>query len=165
MRGSYERRRAASPARALALAATLLALGCDALSEREPDETARVDEELAAVLPELVDAVQAKQPLFVMEHVSYSFRDERGLDYFDVRALVDDFAFRDEVVGARLESISITPAENGAQRVAARVAFALGTRLAPGAPLPSGAVVYRLDLLFAKQDGRWQAQSGSYARE
>ena len=117
------------------------------------------------LLPDLVDAIQAKQPVFVMDHVADSFKDDRGLDYFGVRSLVDTFAFHEEEVGARLESVAITPAENGEQRVAARVAFALGQRLAPGAPLPERAVTYAVDLVFARQGARWQAIRGSYRRE
>ena len=82
-----------------------------------------------------------------------------------MRALVEGFAFRDDEVGARLESVAITPGENGRQRVAARVSFALGQRLAEGTPLPPGAVTYSLDLVFARDGARWQAVGGSYRRE
>jgi len=164
MRGSYGRAAGASLARAAALAAALLALACEPAQEK-PAATPAVDETLDVLVPELVDAVQAKQPLFVMDHVAESFSAPRGLDYHGVRALVEGYAFRDEEVGARLESVAITPGENGAQHVAARVAFSLGTRLAPGGPLPPGAVVYALDLVFVRRDGRWLAQSATYRRE
>lgn len=163
MRGSYGRRAGASLARATALAAALLALACEPAQQAPP--AAAVDEKLDALVPELVDAVQAKQPLFVMDHVAESFSAPGGLDYHGVRALVEGYAFRDEEVGARLESVAITPDENGAQRVAARVAFSLGTRLAPGGPLPPGSVVYALDLVFVRKEGRWLAQSATYRRE
>jgi hypothetical protein len=158
MRGSYGRGAAAS------LALAFLLLACDGSGEpaaREP----RVDEDLARVVPDLVDAVQAKQLMAIMDHVDESFAEPGGLDYADVRAIVEANAFREEAVGARLESVSITPAEGGEQRVAARVAFARGTRLRPGEALPPGAVVYAFDLLFAKRDGRWRARTGSYRRE
>jgi hypothetical protein len=155
MRGSY--------GSVAALGAACLLLACDAGTARAPAPPP--EEDLASVVPDLVDAVQAKQPIFIMDHVATSFREERGLDYFDVRAIVEGFALRDEEVGARLESVAITPAEGESQRVAARVAFALGQRLAADGPLPPGAVIYALDLLFAKEDGRWRAQSGRYKRE
>jgi hypothetical protein len=142
-------------------------LGCDqierAVASGEP--AAEADERIEILVPGLVDAIQAKQPVFVMDHVSTAFKEERGLDYYGVRSLVESFAFRDEEVGARLESVAITPAENGQQRVAARVSFALGQRLAENTPLPPGAVTYSLDLLFARDGARWQAVGGSYRRE
>ncbi len=151
------------PAALLALA--LLLPGCDLPTEAEPPAAPVADENIDVLLPALIDAIQAKQPVFVMEHVSLAFVDERGLDYYGVRSLVESFAFRDDEVGARLESVAIAPAEDGRQRVAARVSFALGQRLAEGTPLPPGAVTYALDLLFARDGARWQAVSGSYRRE
>ncbi len=146
------------------------ALGCDQIERAvlpvEPAEpAAETEERIELLVPGLVDAIQAKQPMFVMDHVSPAFKEERGLDYWGVRSLVETYAFRDDEVGARLESVAITPAEDGRQRVAARVSFALGQRLAEGDPLPPGAVTYSLDLLFARDGARWQAVGGSYKRE
>jgi hypothetical protein len=145
------------------LALALFLLGCG-----ETDDGAKpgaAEEQIEVLLPGLIDAIQAKQPVFVMDHVSLEFKDERGLDYYGIRSLVETWAFRDDEVGARLESVAITPAENGRQRVAARVAFAVGQRLAQGAPLPTDAVTYSFDLVFAREGTRWQAVSGSYRRE
>ena len=151
MRGSYggDVSASSSPIARFALALLLLgAAGCDQIeravapAESEPATYERID----VLLPDLIDAIQAKQPVFVMDHVSTEFKDERGLDYYGVRSLVESFAFRDDEVGARLESVAITPAEDGRQRVAARVSFALGQRLSEGAPLPPGAVTDALDL-------------------
>ena len=160
----------ASPSPIAALAIALFLLGCGSADEGEPAPAAAAEERIAeerieVLVPGLIDAIQAKQPVFVMDHVSTDFKDDRGLDYFGVRSLVETFAFRDVEVGARLESVAITPAENGRQRVAARVSFALGHRLAEGAPLPPGAVTYSLDLVFARDGARWQAVGGSYRRE
>lgn len=123
------------------------------------------EEELESVVPALVDAIQAKQPVFVMDHVAEGFKEERGLDYFGVRSLVEAYAFRDEDVGARLESVAITPIDDDERKVEARVAFALGQRIAEGAPLPPGAVTYAFDLVFEKRDSVWRAVAGSYRRE
>jgi hypothetical protein len=149
---------------ALAVALCVAALcACDGSgSERQPIPPP--DEDLAQLIPSLVDSVQAKQPLFVMDHVAETFKEERGLDYFGVRALVETFALRDEPVGARLESSEVTPIDDATKRVSARVAFAPGRRLEPGESLPDGAVVYALDVVFAKNGPRWQAVRGSYAR-
>lgn len=152
-----------SPIAAAAFA--LFLLGCGVAEEVAPPDAPQAEERIEALLPGLIDAIQAKQPVFVMDHVSPEFKDERGLDYFDVRSLVEAYAFRDDEVGARLESVAITPAENGRQRVAARVSFALGQRLAEGTPLPPGAVTYAVDLIFARDGARWQAVSGGYRRE
>ncbi len=123
-----------------AFAISLLLCACDRAGEEQP-ASARIGEEpLERLLPDLVDAIQAKQPVFVMDHVAEGFKDDRGLDYFGVRSLVESYAFRDEEVGARLESVEVAPAADGQQRVRARVAFALGQRLAAGAALPPGAV-------------------------
>jgi hypothetical protein len=152
----------ASPSSIAAFALALFLLGCGQEEEAPPPEP---EENIEVLLPGLIDAIQAKQPVFVMDHVSPSFKDDRGLDYFGVRSLVETYAFRDDEVGARLESVSISPAENGQQRVAARVAFALGQRLATGTPLPPAAVTYSFDLVFARDGARWQAVGGSYRRE
>jgi len=155
----------ASPSPIAAFAIALFLLGCGDAAEVEPPPALAAEERIEVLLPGLIDAIQAKQPVFVMDHVATGFVDDRGLDYFGVRSLVETFAFRDDEVGARLESVAITPAENGQQRVAARVSFALGQRLAAGVPLPPGAVTYSLDLVFARDGARWQAVSGSYRRE
>jgi len=154
----------ASPSSIAAFALALILLGCGQTEEAQSPEH-EAEEHIEALLPGLIDAIQAKQPVFVMDHVSPAFKDDRGLDYFGVRSLVETYAFRDDEVGARLESVAITPAENGQQRVAARVAFALGRRLATGAPLPPDAVTYSFDLMFARDGARWQAVGGTYRRE
>ena len=51
------------------------------------------------------------------------------------------------------------------ERAATRVAFALGERLAAGEPLPDGAVVYAIEVVFEKTAGKWQAVGGRYKRE
>ncbi|MFI5314244.1 MAG: hypothetical protein ACHQ6T_00955 [Myxococcota bacterium] len=151
--------------RAALCALAFAALGaCDQRVSEPAAAPPPVDEDLAVLIPSLVDSIQAKQPAFLMDHVAQSFKEERGLDYFDVRALVERFAYRDDAVGARLESSEVTPDSDGRQRVSARVAFALGQRLAPGAVLPDGAVVYALELVFAKNGPRWQAVRGRYDR-
>ena len=154
----------ASSSSIAAFAISSLLVACGPAGEEKPP-SADAPERIEVLLPDLVDAIQAKQPVFVMDHVAESFKEERGLDYFGVRGLVEAFAFRDEETGARLESVTITPAENGAQRVAARVSFALGQRLEADAPLPPGAVTYAFDLVFARNGARWQAIGGSYRRE
>ena len=148
-----------------ALVSALLLVACGPAADTEPAAARAPDEQIEVLVTALVDAVQAKQPVFVMDHVAGAFKDERGLDYFGVRSLVESFAFRDEEVGARLESLAISPGENGAQRVSARVSFVLGRRLSAGAPLPPGGVTYALELVFAKNGVRWQATGGSYRRE
>ncbi len=155
----------ASSSRITAFALSFVLLGCGEADEAAPASAPASAERIDQLLPDLIDAIQAKQPVFVMDHVSTAFKDDRGLDYFGVRSLVETYAFHDDEVGARLESVTISPAENGAQRVAARVSFALGQRLAAGAPLPPGAVTYALDLVFARDGARWQAVGGSYRRE
>jgi hypothetical protein len=123
------------------------------------------EERIEVLVPALVDAIQTKQPVFVMSHVDTRFKEERGLDYFDVRSLVETSAFRKEDVGARLESLAITPVDADRRRVEARVTFALGQRIAAGSPPPAGSVTYALDLVFEKHDAVWQAVGGSYRRE
>ena len=151
----------------VALSACLAFAACGPSESKAPAAVAKaaVDEQLEALVPELVDAIQAKQPVFVMDHVGEAFKDERGLDYFGVRSVVESYAFRDEEVGARLESVAITPIEADKQRVVARVAFALGQRIAADKALPPGAVTYAFDLVFEKHDARWRAVAGSYRRE
>ncbi len=148
-----------------AFAVLVLLFACDRSGEEQPASAPTAEEQIERVVPDLVDAIQAKQPVFVMDHVAEGFKDDRGLDYFGVRSLVESYAFRDEEVGARLESVEVAPAADGQQRVRARVAFALGQRLAAGAALPPGAVTYSFDLVFAKNGALWQAIGGSYTRE
>lgn len=153
---------------ALACALWLAAAACGPSggeSPRAKESKAAVDESLDVLIPSLVDAIQAKQPKFVMDHVAAAFKEDGGLDYYDVRALVEKFALVDDVVGARLESVTVTPGSDGRQRVTARVAFALGQRLATGDSLPENGVVYGLEIEFAKSEGRWQAVGGRYKRE
>ena len=155
----------ASPSPIATVALALLLFGCGPADDGAAPDAPPAEERIEVLLPGLIDAIQAKQPVFVMDHVSPDFKEERGLDYFGVRSLVETWAFRDDEVGARLESVAITPAENGRQRVAARVSFAVGQRLAEGTPLPPGAVTYSFDLVFAREGARWQALGGSYRRE
>jgi hypothetical protein len=156
--------------RTLALCFALsLALAACGPEEREksaaPPAQSVPDEKLEILIPSLVDAIQAKQPKFVMDHVAQAFKEDGGLDYFDVRALVEKFAYVEDVVGARLESIQVTPESDGRQRVMTRVAFALGQRLGPGDSLPENGVIYAIEVVFAKNEGRWQAVGGRYKRE
>ena len=146
-------------------AISLLLVACGPPDDETPPATPAAQERIDLLLPDLVDAIQAKQPVFVMDHVAEAFKDDRGLDYFGVRGLVESYAFRDEEIGARLESVAISPAEHGLQRVAARVSFALGQRLAASAALPPGAVTYSFDLVFERHGALWQAVGGSYRRE
>jgi hypothetical protein len=148
--------------------AILLLLAPSACLEREEQPPAPVQaaaENLEELVPALVDAVQAKLPGFVLEHVAETFKSDEGLDYFGVRALVDGYAFRDDEIGARLETLTIAKQDDGRQRVTARVAFNSGQRLAAGVPLPPSAVTYAFDLIFALDGLRWQAVAGSYRRE
>jgi hypothetical protein len=122
------------------------------------------EESLDALVPSLVDAVQAKQGSFVLEHVARSFKEDGGLDYYDVRALLEKYTLGEGPVGARLEKLELTPDGDGRQRAATLVAFASGQRLAAGAPLPEGGVVYAVEIVFAKEGKRWQAVGGRYKR-
>lgn len=154
---------------ALCLAVFLALAGCEPSSRGDdspPAETAlAADEKLDVLIPSLVDAIQAKQPDFVMTHVGTDFKEDGGLDYYGVRALVEKFALGDDPVGARLESVTVTPEADGRQRARTRVAFAAGRRLASGESLPEGGVVYAIEVVFEKREGRWQAVGGRYARE
>jgi len=145
----------------------LLALSACERSEGERPAPAApaVDEDLGRLVPSLVDSIQAKQSTFVMDHVSSKFKEDGGLDYYDVRSLVETAALRSETVGARLESSQVTAEADGRQRVAARVSFALGQRLAAGEPLPEGGVVYAIEVVFAKNGPKWEAVGGRYRRE
>lgn len=161
MRGSY----GASARAALLCAGALALVACERAAEPPPVEPVVVDERLETLVPDLVAAVQAKQPLFVMEHVAEDFREDGGLDYADVQSIVDSFAFRDDEIGARLLSATVEPEADGRARVRARVAFAAGRRLDADAELPEGAVVYGFDLSFARHGPRWRAVGGRYRRE
>jgi hypothetical protein len=123
------------------------------------------EEDLAELVPSLVAAVQQKEVSFLLDHVAPSFKEEGGLDFYAVRALVENYALRKEPIGARLESSLVTPENDSRQRVTARVSFARGQSLEPGMPLPEGAVTYALDLAFEKDGLRWRAVSGRYKRE
>ncbi|HTO07206.1 MAG TPA: hypothetical protein VMR86_09125 [Myxococcota bacterium] len=150
----------------VALCALLALAACDRPQGEPPASTAPArDEDLGRLVPSLVDSIQAKQASFVMDHVSTGFKEDGGLDYYDVRSLVETAALRSEAVGARLESSQLTAEPDGRQRVSARVSFALGQRLAPGEALPEGAVVYAIEVVFAKNGAKWQAVGGRYRRE
>jgi hypothetical protein len=147
--------------------AALFALAACERSEGDraaPAAPAR-DEDLGLLVPSLVDSIQAKQSTFVLDHVSPKFKEDGGLDYYDVRSLVETAALRSEAVGARLESSQVTAEPDGRQRVSARVSFALGQRLAPGDPLPEGGMVYAIEVVFAKNGAKWEAVGGRYRRE
>jgi hypothetical protein len=153
------------------MAAALLSLvavsvsACDS-GERPasaPAVAPQADESLGSLVPSLVDAIQAKQTAFVLDHVSRGFKEDGGLDFYGVRALVEKYTLDDEPVGARLEQVELTPESDGRQHVAARVAFAR-QRLAAGTPLPEGGVVYALELEFARSGPRWEAVGGRYRR-
>jgi hypothetical protein len=153
--------------RVLALALLAAALsGCDSRENAAPPAAAapQADESLDALVPSLVDALQAKQTAFVLDHVARGFKEDGGLDFYDVRALVEKYTLGEQPVGARLEQVELTPESDGRQRVSARVAFALGQRLSADAPLPEGGVVYALEVEFAKDGPRWQAVGGRYRR-
>jgi len=151
------------------LLCALLALSaCDRAekpSAAAPPESPARDEDLALLVPSLVDSIQAKQSAFVLDHVSPQFKEDGGLDFYDVRALVEKASLRPETVGARLESSQVTAEPDGRQRVAARVSFALGQRLGPGEALPDGGMVYLIEVVFAKNGAKWQAVGGRYRRE
>lgn len=155
----------ASLASIAALTISLLLAACGPADEAEPKAATAPEERIDLLLPELVDAIQAKQPVFVMDHVAPEFVEAGGLDYFGVRSLVEAYAFRDEEIGARIESVEIKPGEGSEQEVAARISFALGQRLAEGAELPAGATTYSVDLVFERRGARWQAVRGRYRRE
>jgi hypothetical protein len=153
---------------ALACALLLVFAACDSSQREAPPaapEAPAADENLDLLIPSLVDAIQAKQPNFVLEHVAQAFKEDGGLDFYDVRALVEKYAFVEDAVGARLESVQVTPQSDGRQLVSARVAFTLGQRLAAGESLPKDSVVYAIDVVFARSEGRWQAVGGRYKRE
>lgn len=147
------------------LCALLALAACERTQDEQPARAPVREEELSVLVPSLVDAIPSKQVAFVMEHVSPKFKEEGGLDYYDVRALVEKAALREDVVGARLESSSLGEEPEGRQRVSARVAFAPGQRLGPGDALPAGGVVYAIELVFEKSGAKWQAVGGRYRRE
>jgi hypothetical protein len=151
--------------RRLFLCALLALPACERAQDEQPTATPVREEELAVLVPSLVDAIPSKQVRFVMEHVSPAFKEEGGLDYYDVRSLVEKAAMREDVIGARLESSTLTEEPEGRQRVSARVAFAPGQRLGQGDALPEGGVVYAIELVFEKSGAKWQAVGGRYRRE
>src|SRR5262249_12744278 len=124
------------------------------------------EESLADLVPELIDALGRRDTRFVMEHVSTSFKEERGLDYYDVRALVETAVLSDPPLGVRLEHLELTPLGDGSRQIASgTLAFARGQRLLRGTALPQDAVSYLVDVVFAKPDQRWVALTGTYRRE
>ena len=98
-----------------------------------------------------------------MDHVSTSFKEERGLDYYDVRALVEMAAFSQPPIAVRLDELQLTPVGDARALAAATLSFARGQPLAPG-PLPVGAVTYAVEAVFAKDGARWVALTGTYRR-
>ena len=163
--------------RALVWLAVALAAALIARQLRGPEPRAPVpgggpavlapgDEVLAELIPQLVDALGRRDTRFVMEHVSTGFKEERGLDYYDVRALVETAVFSDPPLGVRLDRLELTPLGDGSRQIAsANLAFARGQRLLRGAPLPEGAVSYTVEVVFAKAGARWVALTGAYKRE
>jgi hypothetical protein len=123
------------------------------------------DEALADLLPALVAALGRGETSFVMEHVSTSFKEERGLDYHDVRALVEMAAFSEPPVAVRLDELKLTPIGDARAIATATLSFARGQPLPAGAPLPAGGVTYAVEAVFAKDGPRWVALTGTYRRE
>jgi len=131
-----------------------------------PSAASAEDEVLADVVPELVDALGRRDTRYVMDHVATGFKEERGLDYYDVRALVETAAFSEQPLGTRLDDLELTPIGDGGRQIAkARISFARGQRLVRGEPLPDGAVTYDVEAVFAKDGPRWVALTGTYRRE
>ncbi len=155
----------ASLASIAALAISIAVSGCGPSDEEKSSAAQATEERLDQVLRDVVDAIQAKQPAFIMDHVAEEFVDEGGLDYFGVRSLVEAYAFRDEEIGARLESVEITPSGEGEQHVEARVAFTVGQRIPEGAELPADATIYSFEVVFELRATRWLAVRGRYRRE
>ena len=122
------------------------------------------DEALAELLPALVAALGRGETSFVMDHVSTSFKEERGLDYYDVRALVEMAAFAKPPIAVRLDELQLTPVGDARAIAAATLSFARGQALGPGAPLPADAVTYMVEAVFAKDGARWVALTGTYRR-
>ena len=152
-----------------------LALIARELRQRQPETASRSaaaqgaataqDEDLAELLSALVAALGRGETSFVMDHVSTAFKEERGLDYYDVRALVEMAAFSEPPLSVRLDELKLTPVGDARAIANATLSFARGQHLAPGAPLPEGAVTYAVDAVFAKDGQRWVALTGSYRRE
>ncbi len=122
------------------------------------------DEALSDLVPALVAALGRGETSFVMDHVSTSFKEERGLDYYDVRALVEMAAFAEPPVAVRMDELQLTPVGDARAIAAATLSFARGQPLAAGAPLPDGAVSYAVEAVFAKDGPRWVALTGTYRR-
>jgi hypothetical protein len=129
----------------------------------EPVSEERLDE----LLPSLVGAVQDKEVGYLLDHVAPSFKEQGGLDFYAIRALLQQYALGKEPIGARLESYSVAPESDAHQRVTCQVSFVRGQKLTgdPKLALPEGAVTYALDLVFERDGLRWRAVSGSYKRE
>ena len=142
--------------------------------QRQPEAASRAaaaqgaataqDEALSDLLPALVAALGRGETSFVMDHVSTSFKEERGLDYYDVRALVEMAAFSEPPLGVRLDELQLTPVGDARAIANATLSFARGQPLAAGAPLPDGAVTYAVEAVFAKDGPRWVALTGTYRR-
>ncbi len=122
------------------------------------------DEALAELVPALVAALGRGETSFVMDHVSTSFKEERGLDYYDVRALVEMAALSAPPVAVRLDELQLTPVGDARAIASATLSFARGQPLAQDAPLPAGAVTYAVEAVFAKDGARWVALTGTYRR-
>ena len=157
---------------AVALAAALIARqlrGPEPRASSANEESAApsvTDESLADLVPDLVDALGRRDTRFVMDHVAKNFKEERGLDYYDVRALVETAVLSDPPLGVRLDKLELTPLGDGSRQIASgTLAFARGQRLLRGAPLPEGAVSYAVEVVFAKDGPRWLALTGTYRRE
>ena len=156
---------------AIALAAGLIARQLRGPESRAPaasgeSASAATDEVLADLVPDLVAALGRRDTRFVMDHVATGFKEERGLDYYDVRALVETAVLSEPPLGVRLDKLELTPLGDGSRQIATgSLAFARGQRLLRGAPLPEGAVSYAVEVVFAKQGPRWLALTGTYRRE
>jgi hypothetical protein len=122
--------------------------------------------EVRSLIDEIVEAVEGRRPQVVLDYLAFDFRSNDGLTYPDVQSILLEYLIPERTIGARLESLDLTPGA-GSEEIRARAAirFARGTRLSDRAlPPPPGSVLYDFDILFRRLAGEWRAVRGGYER-
>jgi hypothetical protein len=135
-------------------AAALLALGCG--DPQSPEERVR------AVLAALEQAAEARDVAALKEHVSETYRDERGNDRRAVAALATMHFMQHQSVHLLVRTIEVA-VDPPAATASVLVAMA-GTPIASADALPLvRADFHRFDFELREEDGAWRIASAAWA--
>lgn len=140
--------------------AFLIVLCCQFLScSKDTDE-----ERIKNVIRSVQKAVERKEIISVLEHLSKSYTDPQGHDYDGIKGLLAFYFFRHRSISVYIPEISVFVTDGSAKAVFQTILGGGGDEKYAMPVLPEALGAYSFNVSFRKEDGKWKVISAEWMR-